>query len=75
MLSYSISRRMNGSLDYLQSYCVGVLQAAVLSLIQDVEPSALVVGAIGPTGNLIHVYICIYIIYVDYFVYDHQYPC
>ncbi len=31
---------------------MGVLQAAVLSLIQDVEASALVVCTVGPTGNL-----------------------
>lgn len=40
-------------LPHLQSYCVGVLQAAILSLIQDVEASALVVCTVGPTGNLI----------------------
>lgn len=36
----------------LPSYCVGVLKAAILSLIQDVEASALVVCTVGPTGNL-----------------------
>lgn len=41
-------------LSCLQSYCVGVLHAAVLSLIQDVEASALVVCTVGPTGNLIY---------------------
>ena len=44
-------------LPHLQSYSVGVLQAAVLSLIQDVEASALVVCTVGPTGNLIYIYI------------------
>lgn len=41
-------------LPHLQSYCVGVLQAAVLSLIQDIEAPALVVCTVGPTGNLIY---------------------
>lgn len=40
-------------LPHLQSYCVGVLQAAILSLIQDVQASALVVCTVGPAGNLI----------------------
>lgn len=39
----------------MQSYCVGVLQAAVLSLVQDVEASALVVRTVGPTGNLMYI--------------------
>lgn len=37
---------------YPESYRVGVLQAAVLSLIQDVEASALVICAVGCTGDL-----------------------
>lgn len=36
----------------VQSYGVAVLQAAVLVLIQDVETPALVVCAVGRTGNL-----------------------
>lgn len=48
----STSRGMNSALRHLQSYCVGVLQAAVLSLIHNVEAPALVVCAIRPTGNL-----------------------
>ena len=52
---------MYSSLPHLQSYCVGVLQAAVLSLVQDVEASALVVRTVGPTGNLMYIYIYIYI--------------
>lgn len=39
-------------LHYPQSYCVGVLQAALLFLIQDVKTPALVVSAVGCTGNL-----------------------
>lgn len=49
----SISGGMNSALRHLQSYCVGVLQAAVLSLIHNVEAPALVVCAIRATGNLI----------------------
>lgn len=37
-----------------RSYGVGVLQAAVLPLIQDVEASALIVRTVGRAGNLIH---------------------
>lgn len=36
----------------VQSYGVAVLQAAVLFLIQDVETPALVICAVGRTGNL-----------------------
>lgn len=34
------------------TYRVGVLQAAILRLIQDVEASALIVRAVGSTGDL-----------------------
>lgn len=56
---------MYNSLSHLQSYCVGVLQAAVLALIQDVEASALVVCAVGPTGNLIYTCSIIIILTID----------
>lgn len=61
LLQWGKPTGMNSSLPHLQPYCVGVLQAAVLSLIQDVEASALVVRAVGPTGNLKHTYIDIFI--------------
>lgn len=51
----SVSRGTNSALCHLQSYCVGVLQAAVLSLIHNVEAPALVVCAIRPTGNLVQI--------------------
>lgn len=34
------------------AYCVGVLQAAIIPLIQDVEASALIICTVGSTGNL-----------------------
>lgn len=39
---------------YLQPYCVGVLQAAVIPLIQNVQTSALIICAVGSTGDLRH---------------------
>lgn len=63
----SISRRIDSAPCHLQPYCVGVLQAAVLSLIHNVEAPALIVCAIRPTGNLIQMSIYAY---TDYFLID-----
>lgn len=38
----------------VEPYCVGVLQAAVFPLIQDVQTSALIIRTVGSTGDLTH---------------------